>query len=454
MYRQLESGVEVAAPFAYSFSVDRATCWDTFTPCDWTRVTEGYENHGLSLMTSAEQSGLQTRVHVQFLWVLPLRDDEEVDFYFYGVDDASSYSEYRYDDEGVGSLNPLTRRIGMTWDPPASPPYPPPSPPSPPPSPPSPPPLPSPPPSPPPPSPPPSPPSLPPPPPLPPAFVNAVEMLDVSTGEVRIELRKYATLNAGVSALHALAHAVTSQPDLCLLFPESCTWSVTLSGQTNVSLGTGEAFVYVLPYDEVEESVVTDFIGRYISADTANVFTAAVHKSTEGVLTPERSRRGMGWYPSFVYRTSMELTAEKDAIVMSNVVAQNTVLQRTAPFVYSLDCATIGHANQPLDSSFAPCEFTIVKGYGLNYTIPLNATWINSGVIRYFSIFPHESTLGATYTYPYEGYTSIPYVTREDASHVIYKYNGYGLDPSGSIANGELFNSFFTFLHKNQSTFD
>lgn len=271
-------------------------------------------------------------------------------------------------------------------------------------------------------------------------------MLNVLTGEVRIELRRYETLNAAVSAPHALAHAVTSQPELCLLFPVSCTWTVVVSGQTTVSLGSGEAFVYILPYDTDKEAVVTDFIGRH------NVFTAAVRKNDEGVLTPERSRIGTIWHPSFVYRTSMKLTklvVENDAIVMTNVVAQNTSLQRSAPFVYSLDCASVGNSYpyEARSSSGTPCAFTIVRDYGSNHTIPINPTWIGSG-IRYFAIFPHETTLGSTYTFPYEGYTSSPYKTRDDASHVTYKYNGQiRLDPEGSIANKQVFNSFWTFFN-------
>ena len=273
-------------------------------------------------------------------------------------------------------------------------------------------------------------------------------MLDVSTGEVRIELRKYATLNAGVSALHALAHAVTSQPELCLLFPESCTWSVTLSGQTNVSLGTGEAFVYVLPYDEAEQSVMTDFIGRYITADTVNRFTAAVHKSTEGVLTLERSRRGTGWYPSFVYKTSMKLTPNRDAIIMTNVVEKDTALEKTAPFVYSLNCSEIFQGQPIKHSSSEPCVFTVVKEYTTDHTVILNTT---SSDTRLFTILPHESNnndLGSEYTYPFRGFSKFPYQTREDASHIIYTFNGARLDPYTTMKEDmTTFYSFPTFLH-------
>lgn len=274
-------------------------------------------------------------------------------------------------------------------------------------------------------------------------------MSNVATGEVKIELRRYETLNAGVSAPYALAHAVTSQPELCLLFPDSCTWTVAVSGQTTVSLGSGEAFVYVLPYDTYEEAVMTDFIGRYITADTDNVFTAAVRKNDEGVLTPERSRTGTNWYPSFIYKTSMKLTPTKDAIMMRNVVEKGTALERAAPFVYSLDCSEVLQGQPLKQSSYDPCVFTVVTEYTTDHAVILNTTSTDT---RLFAILPHEpnsNDLGLEYTYPFRGYSQYPYQTREDASHIIYTFNGARIDPYTTMKeDGTTFYSFPTFLNK------
>ena len=224
---------------------------------------------------------------------------------------------------------------------------------------------------------------------------------------------------------------------------------MVLSGQTNVTLGSGEVYLYVLPYDTTKQSVITDFVGRKISAEPDKTFTASFYKNLTGVVAPERARIGTTWDPSFVYRTSMKLVSGKDALIVKNVVAEDTALERNAPFVYSMDCAFIGANNQAFDGEGNPCEFTIVNEYDYNYTIPLNASWVQSGITRLFAIFPHETTLGKKYTYPYTGYTSLPYVTRDDASHVFYKYNGFRLDPQESLnQDGVLFNSFWTFLSK------
>lgn len=440
VFRETGSGTEESVPFAYYLSADRRTCWDAFTPCNWTFVRDEYESHGIEVLNESKD-GIFAAVPVQYLWILPLRYDGDVDFYFYGVDNSSSYSEYVYRDQDpyTASFSPLTRRIGMSWDPPASPPFPPPSPPSPPPSPPSPHPLPSPPPSPPPPSPPPPPPSPPPPPPIPYLYTNSAETLDAATGLVLLKLFRYDSLYAPATS-HALAHAATDEPRLCLLFLDSCSWTVSVSGEANVTLGPNETFVYVLPYDTTKGVALTDFIGRYAPYEPNNNFTASFvwsgNEGTFGALTRERTRKGTTWDPSFLYRTSMRLVGN-DTVVAKNVVAPGTALERTAPFVYSLDCT--------LPSP--DCEFTIAEGYGDNHSIVLNASWIGiSGVNRYFAIVPHETKIGQVYTYPYDAYVSLPYESRDDASHITYLYNGFRLAPYISLdENGNLYFSLNTF---------
>lgn len=265
-------------------------------------------------------------------------------------------------------------------------------------------------------------------------YTNVADTIDAAAGLVRLRLFIRDSFYAA-ETLHALAHAVSDEPRLCLLFQDSCAWNVSLSGETNVTLGPDAKHLYALPYDTARGVVLTDFIGL---PDEATFFTASfVWNDTDNVLTRERTRKGTTWDPYFVYRTSMRLMGN-DTIVAKNVVAVGTALERTAPFVYSLDCM------------LPPCDreaFTIVEDYGDNHTISVDASW--GGELRRFAIYPHETKIGQIHTYPYDAYVSLPYQSRNDASHVTYTYyGGHRLTPYVSVnEDGNIFFSSDTFTH-------